>query len=1113
MQFLATSEPLLFAAQSEDGTVSPSVLYLLPRSVTDPPATLSFEQTWTGTGCYLFLAAELAAGQDAAFAAAAWTYLADPRTDGVRFVWVQPFEAGLPLAGTWLGVYQPAGSQQWLTGHLVDFSLASVDILLPMNSVIGTGDSSFTFTPPAGQTVGVSAAWGGAPAGTVTGPVSVALTGAGAGALRFPIELTEADQTALDVGLRWYYAYPDGAGDQQFFLSSYRYPLLAQTVTLYAQLHPLAPLDGSRSYLAFTAADAGQTGPAPGALASYYLSTLGDPFTLSPLTGTAEFAALVLATSPRASQPGPGDPVTFIPRGQFGLASARTGAVQLMCGLSGVEYLELPAGDVQTMSFYPGQPAYAASFVPGGPPVTGPLPDSTPTTSFASIASTSATLGYYAQPDQSVLYNYPPGGSLPGSSVAGNAATMLSAVPVLAASLPLAAAVADVQSSQPICYPLLPYAGVGGTVAVAGVGQLEAQAVSPARRQVLRAFPPVATPMLAANASSYSTTPQGLLARGVGQASWSRVVLAQLSGDVSPARQLALTDVSEDLLASFQSNKMFLVASDPAALAPHLQSIDAQLFMGSDPTEQWQFNLDPQQWNAHGTIMLLKFYDQAISDLVRQPSMWSSPGTFNADPADISRQLQQIIQNIPADDPDFAALGEAVSNPSWNGILAFNVVAPLNELPAQLAGLAVGIDRSKFCAHHVGIAASKINAIAGADIGISDSSMFGLIDYVGPQALPGGQLLYQFSVEQLTVLFSNSDVASFSCIIKLQVNELFGEQATLAGSTDNVVRLYGSFDKHVSNGTVQESYSFQTKAGVPSDFAMTSQVLTTVELGRGQFATITSASSASLTEAQFVFWGLLDFQALAGFDALSFGREPGTLSPTGLSFGNLVISMTFDPADATPVPIFDFEAGQLSFDLAGSVARKDSFYQHFPLSLSAFTQAKDGTTPSTLNYLGVQTPLNQSALEYPWYSLDFDLNLGSAGALAAKASFVATLTVAWTPGGTSYSVFTGLKLPGSNSSKRAISIEGLFDITFKSLQVIAVADNVYVLVLYGIAFSFLSFSFPPSGQVDFALFGDPRVANGGSSLGWYASYARPNATPPAQKQLATNQRALPAGPA
>lgn len=1114
MQFVASADPYLYAAKSDDGTVSRAVLYLLPQTISQPPATLSFDDAWTGQpGCYFFLAAELGAGLDSAFAIAAWAYLADPRATGTRFVWAQPFDGSTPLAGNWLATYQPLGSEQTVTAHLADFGFASVDVLLPMGSLVTADDTadSFCFAPPAGQPVLLTAGWGATPVGSVPGSLAVPLTGTGAGALQFALALTEADQSSLDAGLRWFYPDPDyPSGGGPFFLCSYRYPLLAQQVTVYAQLHPLAPLDPTRSFLAFTAADAGQQGPAATPLASYYRSTLGDQFSLTPLTGSAAptaFAAFVLASNPKSSQASPGDPITFVPRGDFALTSARSGAVQFMCGLSGVEYVSLP-GSSQLVSFVPGQPGYAPNFVPGKPPVSGPSAQDVPTTAYASLSSGATSLGYYAQPDQSVLYNYPVSSEVFGAGPTSNPATMLAAVPVLAATLPVLAGELASESAelgqQPVCYPLLPYAGLGGE-GVAGFGQLESQVISPTRRTALRVLPPQAELRQLAMTSSYSTTPQGLLASGVGQGSWSRVVLAQMPGSSQQPVQFAFSAVDSDLLAAFQSNKMFLVSSDPTSLQAYLASAEAQLLMGSDPTELWKFDLDPANWSQHGTIVLLKFYDQPIVDLVRQTSMWASPDHFNGDSGETSQQLQDILAAIDPADPDFAALWSAVHDPAWKGVLAFNVVAPLNELPSQLAGLAVGIDRSKFCAHHVGIAASKINAKPGSDIGISDSSMFGLIDYRGPSTLPGGQLLYQFSVQQLTVLFADSDVASFACIIELQVNQLFSEPATLTGSTDNIVRLYGSFDKHVSNGTVQESYSFQTRSGIPSEFTMTSQVLNAVELARGQFATITAASSANLTEAQFMFWGLLDFKALTGFDALSFGRDTGSQTPAGLQFGNLVISMTFDPNDAQPVPIFDFDASQLSFDLAGSTARDTSFYRHFPLSLSAFTQATESVSPADLGYLGVQSPLNQSALQYPWYSLDFDLNLGSAGALAAQAGFVATLTVAWSPGGNVYSVFTGLKLPGSNAAKRAISIEGLFDISFKTLQIIALDDDVYVLVLYGIAFSFLAFSFPPSGQVDFALFGDPRTSSGGSSLGWYAAYAKPNAAPPSNKVSAGRQ--------
>ena len=56
-------------------------------------------------------------------------------------------------------------------------------------------------------------------------------------------------------------------------------------------------------------------------------------------------------------------------------------------------------------------------------------------------------------------------------------------------------------------------------------------------------------------------------------------------------------------------------------------------------------------------------------------------------------------------------------------------------------------------------------------------------------------------------------------------------------------------------------------------FDMGSQVLNAVEISQGQFVTITSQSSTTLTESQFAFWGLMDFKQLPGFGRLLRSNE------------------------------------------------------------------------------------------------------------------------------------------------------------------------------------------------------------------------------------------------
>jgi hypothetical protein len=1188
MQFQQSENvPLLYTATDNGDAPAGCLLYLLPQDSATTPAIIPFADSWNVlSGVYLFLAAPLTPEQELGFVSNVQDFLKDPRMLQTRFVWFNPPCDGPLLTGQNIAITAPQGDST--TAQAAEFVFQPLTFTLQAGATakIDENNNTFNFTTASAQDFFVQT-----PNGMIDdlGPqLTLPLTGALAGCLQFTLPLQfdpaqSVDNLAdLDIGLRYFYALTfatndETSGDDDFFLGTMRYPVFSQELTLYANLDPVAALNPARTYFAFNGADAGQTaaGAAP-AVTTYYSGTLGDPFSLLPLSASAAsspgtFAALVFAVNPQASVPSTSDPYYLVPRGDFALQSSRSGAVEMMCGLSGVEYMSLSlneAGQQQNLiSFFPGQDAFACGFQPGQPPGAVNLkPAAAPLTAFATVTAQAAALDYFAQPDQSVLYNYDTTGLMPLTPPGAQAVTALAAVPVQAATLNWPPTTAPV-------FPLLPYAGLSGQN-LAAYQQLESQIVNPARRQALAAAPPQARPHLTDTpVSPFNTTPQGLLADYTS----NEIILAQMtlpqSGAQTPA-QLRLENVTNELLGAFQSSKMFLVVSDPSKLTGVLQTQYDQIILGQDPKEAWQFDLDPAQWQANGTIGIIKFYDMSIADLLSQTSAWANGDFFNhGSAATAASTIQTIIANADPSDSDFAAFFNAVNNPNWNGILWLNVRAPLNELPSELAGLAVGIDQSRFRAHHVGINASKINAPATpGPITIAPSSIFGLIHYQAPTPLQPGQDDYQFQVEQLKVLFLNSVVAGFSSVIDLQINTLFGEPATLANTVDNVVKLYGVYQKHVVNGQTQESYLFQTQSGQAATFDMQSKVLNAVQLTKGQFVTaaarqqtwsiapqgavranntatltttaphdinagdtvviagVTDASfdgtfvvltvpssttatyeqtglpdgtsgngtaSTTQVDSQFVFWGLLDFQALPNFDLFSFGREADASAPAGLNFSNLAIEMSFDPLANPPAPAFNFNAGQLTFDLAASVARQASFYNHFPLTISNFTQGAQGAKPEDGGFMSVQSPLTQSSLQTPWFALNFNLNLGSPGALAAQAGFIATLQAAWSPNqsqGAGYQVFTGLKLPGSSGAKRAISIEGLFQITFKTLALIAQASS-YILVLYNIGFKFLSFTFPPTGQVNFVLFGDPNnpSGSGNASLGWYAAYAKPEA--------------------
>ena len=1093
--------PLLFCATDDQGN-NPDMarLYLLPPGSAIPNGPLTLAESWSNPGAYLFLEQPLPTASAAAFAAAAQAFLASPHMANSRLVWINTPQLPAPLTGANIPIYQPNSAGPFLTAAPSNFRFQNITLVIPANTNVAPNLTDFTIVlTSANNSIYLEAMFGLAqvplPNTAVTIPLYGPQTGTLAGCLQFSGTFSLQNLTDLDAGLRYYYASPLGLGSptqqsQSFYLSSLRYPIFAAPVTLYGNLDPLAPIGPQlpvRNFLAFNGADAGQpnAGPAP-AVATNFSSTLGDQISLVPQPGSM----LVFAVNREASAPNAQDPYYLVPSGSFQISLSRQGTVDLMCGLSGVEYVEITngSGNTNTLTFYPWQAAFAPGFYPGEQPgytTVSPLPNAMPTTSFVWLTS-SNQLDYYAQPDQSVLYNYPD---------TSNPISALSMVPVLANTLP---------GTPPAgaLFPLMPYAGLSGQD-LGVFSQMETQAVSPARRLALAATgnptPPVNPPALT---SIYSATPQGLLVQYTeGSTNWPTVILGQTQAN-QKAQPFQFTAVQGPLLTALETNQLFLVATNGDYFKQFLSTVNAQITLGA-ANDPWNFNIDPSVWSQQNTIFILKFSDLSINDLAGETSAWAYPGTFNQSPSQVSAAIKKIIGSVNPTDPDFAQFLYAVNTPTWNGVLILNAVAPVNELPPQISGLQAGINKKLFYAHHVGINASKIIVPTQppppqkVNLQIDNSSVFGLINYIGGPLGPSDN--YQFTVRTMKVLFLNSAVAGFSSIIDIQLNSFFSETAVLdQQDANNVVEMFGVYQQHVVNGIPQDSYSFQTANGLSADFNMPgSKVLNAVEISQGQFVTLTAQSSANLTQSQFAFWGLIDFQALDGFDCFSFGRQNPKDAPQGLAFSKLAINMSFNPNDTSgpnggPVITFAFDASQIAFDMASSVARTGSFFAHFPLTVAGFTQAASGVTAASLGFMSVQTPLNQSLLSFPWFSLNLNLNLGSTGALAAQAGFVATLTIGWAPStGPDYLVFTGLKLPGSNGAQRQITIEGIFDITFKTLQIISIpATNTFILVLFGIGFKFLSFQFPPSGQVNFVLFGNPNQSTDNTNLGWYAAYAK-----------------------
>jgi hypothetical protein len=1125
----------------------PRLAFLLPRGAAPSPPNLAAGWDAGAPGCYLFLAAPPAPEQHAALAAAAWAWLEQRRNQGARLAWVaNPTAIGQGLRGHILALARDGAA--WRTDRLTQIELGGLLLLIAKGSAVALAPDSAALTI-APRTSGSSALLSASGARyLLAGPLTLPLAGPLAGCLRGTLTLANAgipDRLAdLNAGLRVFVPDPAlPAGDGPSFVTSLRYPLLSpdpadwarygRDLALYPTLDPLAPLDADRTFFAFVGPD----GAAPADLPSCYRTNIGYTVHLTPRD---QRSRLVLAPKPAATAPDGAGASYLTPAGDFALSVPRYDPAasqdphdyddNLLCGMSGVEYVKLDPDRLNLLTFVPGQPAFAPGFVLGASAagnaagaLTGLATTSWAYPRQAALASGGAAGGvpiYYAQPDQAVLYAPgPPAG-------AGSAEALLQFMEVPAAALP-----APGDHAAP-AFPLFPYGGVRADpdrgIALADFLQVEQQRLMPTRRDQVHAIAQAATEPLPAPrrpltlgdepATTTGTTPQGLLATFAdGYETLATLFLARDTAD----NFLTFEQIARGtpLRAALQSNQVFLVISDPAKLKPifarHALNIQG-----------WTFDLDPDAWGQHGTILIFKFHDKPLLDLADDPQIWALPSEFNLRPAATRRQLTGLLRDAvakagpdstPKERESYAQLARAASDPSWSGIIALNVALAgggdaaeqggqvASALPSELRALAGGIDGAKFMAQYVGIATTPITAQDG-QLSAGQSSLFGLIDYRDDAPPLPSDSGFNFQVTRLQVLFGNSQIKSFASDISVTLDTLFGEPTALRDSASgrNIVVLKGTAEDHGGHTTYAFSFSGDNHFGLPE-----SAVIGDVEILKAQFATDPPAADApDSTAGRFTFWGRLNFRRLAKFDVLSFGPEDDPAAPgeTFLSFAGLVVTMRF-PTARPHERAFAFEPRGMTFDIRRSRPRAESLYAKFPLKFTGMLYSS-GPTDKQLDEYGfmpVKTPLGGRKIEPgAWYALTFDLDLGSGGALAGQ-SLVASIVAAWAPG--QPNLFVGLRLPGSSGGKREIALQGVLKIVFKSIEfVVGDADGAasYLLKLKNIQLKFMVLSIPPSGQTEIIIFGDPHASPDSETktVGWYAAYAKePPPAPPAQSPL------------
>jgi hypothetical protein len=831
-----------------------------------------------------------------------------------------------------------------------------------------------------------------------------------------------------------------------------------------------------------------------------------------------------------------------------------------MCGLFGQEYLQLAIGD--TVEFVSGKPAFANSAAqPASPNAPPPALDPTYTTSWLSIRpdlrtdqDAGAARGYFAQPSASVFFATPQGSDFPLAVDA-----LLSPlddevhVPVVpyggftagtpfvwpaGASVPTGASLASFEAGvlSSVRHAALSIPGRGPTFQISQpvlAGVDHPPAAQRALRSAVASTPEAGTAM----------TPQGLIVTLDPAGEWLSVLLAMSPDESSELLQFrGLTGspgsvVSTDLSSVLMQNQLSLVVSDPAKLG----TFDNNLHMGGF---HFQFIVGPED-----TILVFKYNtSKSLVDMVNDSSMWVASETFVGD-SDAITVIQNKLRDAicvahhEADAPGnpFGYFNKFSKEPTWTGILAFGAAIDGNGMPPDLQMLIGGID-GQLRAHHFGIESNHIKTFNN-QLQIQKSSLLGVIHYDNPSASAGSGD-FQYAVETLTVVFSNSMISQLQVSIGMTMNRLFERPVKLAAGTSgspsipNTMLIKGQYQNQDGIGAVL----FSTNSSFDYEFAADAhiRVLDQVKITHASLTPTSSVpigsppGGVSMT-ATFGMAGQLYFCAAPfpqdpDLDLFSYGTY-GIPGSGGLPFSSMTIMIAFDLDSAgkrSAPPTLTMDLTALSFQSAPSSIRPGSLLYSLPLQLSRFGYSPAGLSPSSLGAVPIQclqlesngttaspdqTGPYPAVATAPHFALEYDMPLGSLGSLSdVTVGIVAKLLIGWGPSNVipdNDAAVILVQLPAVFGGAGGFALEGILRTTFGDANLLKVDIDgpVYAILFSNIKFSVLGYSFPPGVLIDFVIFAGPPqggAARNTSNIAWFLAAQKVPApsSPPSQSYKA-----------
>jgi hypothetical protein len=602
-------------------------------------------------------------------------------------------------------------------------------------------------------------------------------------------------------------------------------------------------------------------------------------------------------------------------------------------------------------------------------------------------------------------------------------------------------------------------------------------------------------------------------------------------------------------------NRLFLVTNRaPRYLKPAGSALSTpqQMMWGATIEETigiagWSFSVDLARPSNEtparpDTLVIIKGYEgRPIADLAQDTRAWSSPDAFLGDAGDTDGPLSNRIaatQKILKDfvtkvttyakdgstDDDAAKLlysdiAELVGDAKWSGVLAINVPLGVASLPTQVQGLIGGVDLAQLRAEYVAVEATPL----GPDPAKRPyARLSALVDYLDANAVAEetGGTPYGFKVQRMQAQFANGELKVFNTKLRLRLGGLFeGLGSVLQGprgaTPSNPIDsrnldLVGRYERRKEGTETKEIYTFETADAYlynGPEGAIIEQVL----LDRVAYITDRSTPDADpagqvAVESRFVLDGSMKFGKLDG------GGIKDILDIDLIDFTDLAIAFNFQlpklPVSSWSIaqlaPMFSFSPPNLHFDFDRYKRRDDvdrGFLSSFPLKLTDFDWFARGASLGSLGFLsfrGFGADLSFS------FGLEFDLDMGSLGALAGKLkAFKMKFLFGFTErGGDGHPAWGfGFKFDNAGGDGLEIGIEGVLKLISRQYGLLsqqyattAGPRNVKLLYSLGTELQVFGHPLPPNGNgATLLLFVDPEAfasPNGkASAVGWFAGMA------------------------